>query len=354
MLKVDTSCLENQAVSMQTIANKLNTISDNIDSVNRALRWNTSINFLVRTSLKASGTAVSALDGKASALSRVLREAANEYKNAEKKAEKTSEQTDGSDDWSDTIRFVYELVYAILTKPIPVISLLSLIKASDYVSDWLEREGTWGNDRTWFGYESNGSSGVTAWIGKVGDREEYENGYAEVNAYLGKVEGQVKADGGFMKVRSEDGSDSYEFLYGELGAGGSVNVVSVDTEMGVGDDMLGLESSAKLDIGNASAKGQGEFSIGEEGVDANLGGELMVSALEAEAKGTINILGFEITLKAGGYAGAAGVEGKVGIDDNKFVCEGGIAAGLGISGGIEIGLNEEGWDNFVDIVIFWD
>ena len=80
----------------------------------------------------------------------------------------------------------------------------------------------------------------------------------------------------------------------------------------------------------------------------------MVSAAQGEVKGTVNILGVEITGKLGGYAGAAGVKGKVGIEDNKFVLEGGAAALLGVSTGVEIGFNEEGWDNFVDYVVFWD
>ena len=80
----------------------------------------------------------------------------------------------------------------------------------------------------------------------------------------------------------------------------------------------------------------------------------MVSAVEGKAEGTINILGLEITGKVGGYAGAAGVEGKVGIEDNKLVIEGGVAALIGGSAGLEIGFNEVGWDNFVDFIIFWD
>ena len=101
-------------------------------------------------------------------------------------------------------------------------------------------------------------------------------------------------------------------------------------------------------------RAKGQFSVGEDGVNMNLKGETMVSAIEGEASGTINILGLEITGKVGGYAGAAGIKGKVGIEDNKFVLEGGAAALLGGSVGIEIGFNEEGWDNFVDFLTFWD
>ena len=80
----------------------------------------------------------------------------------------------------------------------------------------------------------------------------------------------------------------------------------------------------------------------------------------------------KITGKIGGHAGALGVGGKAGIVNNKFVLEGEVAALLGVSGGVEIGFNDEGWDNFtegvekgwndftegvgafVDYVSFWD
>lgn len=82
----------------------------------------------------------------------------------------------------------------------------------------------------------------------------------------------------------------------------------------------------------------------------------MVAAVEGKASGTINILGLEITGKVGGYAGAAGVGGKIGIEDNKFVLEGKVAALLGLSAGVEIGFNDTGWSNlksdFVDFISF--
>ena len=118
--------------------------------------------------------------------------------------------------------------------------------------------------------------------------------------------------------------------------------------------MLGLEGQAEGSVGNAKANVGGELSIGEDGINANIQGEAMVSAAEGEVSGTINILGIEITGKVGGYAGAVGVEGKAGIEDGKFVLEGGAAALFGVSGGVEVGFNEEGWDNFVDFIVFWD
>ena len=94
--------------------------------------------------------------------------------------------------------------------------------------------------------------------------------------------------------------------------------------------------------------------MGEDGVNAYVKGEAIVSAVEGKASGTINILGIEITVKASGYAGALGVEGEVGIKNGNFVLYGGGAARIGGAVGIEVGINETGWDNFVDFITFWD
>ena len=215
----------------------------------------------------------------------------------------------------------------------------------------------------WLGYEfSDGNPGITAWVGKASAEAQTEWGYAGVNAYVGKAHADVDADFTFMESTKKreyvDGKwvekSVTKFVNAEVGAGASVSVISADAEAGVGSEMLGIEGDAEGSIGNAKAEVEGKFSITEDGVNANLKGEAMVSAAEGQVSGTINILGIEITGKIGGYAGALGVEGKVGIEDNKFVMEGGVAALLGVSGGVEVGFNVEGWDNFVDFVTFWD
>lgn len=236
-------------------------------------------------------------------------------------------------------------------------------------------------DADWLGYElADGNPGITAWLGKASAEAENEWGYAGVNAYLGKAEASADADFAFMETKKKkeykDGkwveSTETVFVKAEAGAGASVSAVAVDGEAGVGTDMLGAEIEAEGSAGNAKAEAKGEFSISDEGIDANIQGEAMVSAVEGEVKGTINILGIEITGKIGGHAGALGVGGKAGIVNNKFVLEGEVAALLGVSGGVEIGFNDEGWDNFtegvekgwndftegvgdfVDYVSFWD
>lgn len=219
--------------------------------------------------------------------------------------------------------------------------------------------------REWLGYEVNDDkTGVERWITKSTIEGQNEWGYAGINAYFGKAEADYDLNFSFMKHTHEkemetidskwDDEVTTEFIVAEIGAGVSAFLLGFDAEAGVGTDMLGAEVEGEASVGNVDVGAEGKFSITEDGVNAVAEGKAMVSAVEGEASGTINILGLEIKGTIGGYAGAVGAEGKIGIEDNKFVMEGGAAALLGVSGGIEIGFNDEGWDNFVDFVTFWD
>lgn len=209
----------------------------------------------------------------------------------------------------------------------------------------------------WLGYEvTQDHPGVTAWVGKAGAEANGDWGNAEVNAYLGKAEAEAKFKAGLMqsKIDLETGIGSLSILYAEAGVGAGVSILAADGQFNTGSDMLGFGAKGEVSAGNAKIEGKGTFSIGEDGINANLKGEAMVSAAKGEASASFNILGLEIKGKVGGYAGAFGAEGKIGIEDNKFVMEGGVAAALGLSAGIEIGFNDSGWDNFVDFITFWD
>ena len=118
--------------------------------------------------------------------------------------------------------------------------------------------------------------------------------------------------------------------------------------------MLGVEGQAEGAVGTARAELSGEISVSEDGINAYAEAGAMVAAAEGTVSGTVNFFGLEVTGEVGGYAGALGLEGEIGIQDNKFVIGGDIAAFLGVSGRIEIGLNEEGWNNCVDFLTFWD
>ena len=265
----------------------------------------------------------------------------------------------------------------IITKPyviLPLLGLFSPITVLPYITSGIgfgNKISVLDDSRTpltnktgdWVGYEfSEDNPGVTAWIGKAGAKAQNEWGYAGVNAYLGKAEGEVKTDFAFMKKKKEkeyregkwEEKERMYFINAEAGAGGSISAAAIDGEVGLGSDMLGIEGKAEGTAGNAKAEVKGAFSISEDGVTAKVQGEALVSAVEGEASGTINILGLEVTGKVGGYAGAVGVEGKLGVEDNKFVMRAGAAALLGVSGEVEVGFNDEGWDNFVDFIVFWD
>lgn len=258
-------------------------------------------------------------------------------------------------------------IYALLSIVNPIAGIVSVtsgILLGKKVS-FLDQSRTPSTEKIgdWLGYEfSEDNPGITAWIGKIGAKAQNEWGYAGVNAYLGKAEAELKTDFVFWKKKKEKEYREGEwkekermyFIDAEASAGGSVSAVAVDGEVGLGSDMLGVEGKAEGSAGNAKAEAKGVFSVSEDGVNAKVQGEALVSAVEGEATGTINILGIEITGKLGGYAGAVGVEGKIGIEDNKFVMRAGAAALLGVSGEVEVGFNDEGWDNFVDFIVFWD
>ena len=201
---------------------------------------------------------------------------------------------------------------------------------------------------------------MIAWVGMAEAKVENDKGYASVNAYLGKAEAAVEAN--FLSVQNTiereykngkwEEETNEEFVVAEVAAGIGVSAVAANVEAGLGDDMLGIGAKAEGTVDTAKAEAKGKFSIGEDGINAMVEGEAMVAAAEGEVEGTIDILGFEIKGKVGGYAGALGVEGKVGIEDNKYVVECGASALFGVSAGFEIGLNDEGWDNFVDFITF--
>lgn len=258
-------------------------------------------------------------------------------------------------------------IYALLSIVNPIAGIVSVtsgILLGKKVS-FLDQSRTPSTEKIgdWLGYEfSEDNPGITAWIGKIGAKAQNEWGYAGVNAYLGKAEAEAKLDFSFMKKENKreyknnewENKPTTTYLVTEAKAGASISAISVDASGGIGSDMLGVEGKAEGTAGNANAEVKARFSVGEDGVSAYAKGEAIVSAVEGEASGTINILGFEITGKVGGYAGAVGVEGKFGVENNKLVTRIGAAALLGVSGGVEIGFNDEGWDNFVDFIIFWD
>lgn len=377
MLKVDTACMENQARQMEQIAKQLNIIASRVADVDRQLRWNTSIDAIVRSRLIGFSSAVSVLDNKAAALTRTLDGAIAQYTQAENNAkhnqggssssssQSTPEITD-PDKWWDKI--IGKLLPGIIIGGATILpTVLPLIYNGGIIGnvfiDILSGDGTFTPHNDWFGHAADEDhTGVTAWIGKTGGTYESDNISGEVNGYIGKGRADIDADFSLFETKTKkeykdgkwDEDEKTTIINAELGGEISASGIAGDTKIETGDDMFGTEVELEGSALKAKAEGKGHFSVGEEGINAYLKGEAIVSAVDGKVSGTLNILGLEFVVSAGGYAGALGVEAETGIKNGNFVAEVGAAAGIGGSIGIEIGVNEEGWNNFVDFVTFWD
>lgn len=341
MLKVDTVCMETQAQQMQIIATQLNDISSRVAAVNQKLRWNTNIAAIVRLSLTACSTSISKLDDKSERLAQALISAADQYTQGENNASSVTSVT-GS-----------------------VAGQGNGGGGSSALGD----EGNLGGlfavttESSWLGYEYNEDYlGGSAWVGKAGAEYSDESLSAEVNGEIGKIDAEVDGDFSLFQTKTEKKHENGKWvedekttiLNAEATVGASVSILAGDAAVESGDDMLGAGIKGEAAAGTAKAEVKGQFFVGEKGINAYAKGEALVTAVEGKASGTVNILGLKISVKASGYAGGLGVESGFGMKDGSFVMEVGGAALIGGAVGIEIGVNETGWNNFVDFITFWD
>lgn len=381
-IKVDTKKISNYSNEINAISTRVNRIKSEFSVIGFSLDWDIKAASGINSRIRTINSELSAERSGLNNMKSFLISSATKYNNVENKNSKSRKIKDDSPlSPMEAFKEALKLIDYIRPKVHPVPGIWTLFSPATgllYLTSGVlygKTPQVFDSARTpyanayadWLGYElKDGNPGITAWVGRASAEAENEWGHAGVNAYLGKGEAEVKADFAFMETTRKKNKDGEwttvtEFIKGEIGGGASISAVAVDGEAGVGTDMLGVEVKGEGSAGNAKIEGKGEFSVGDDGINCNLQGEAMVSAVEGEVKGTINILGIEITGKIGGHAGALGAGGKVGIEDNKFVLEGEVAAVLGVSGGIEIGFNEEGWNNFkegvgdfVDFVTFWD
>ena len=391
--KVDTTQIRNYASQISGLQSNLNRIAAKLTGlqIGRSIQARATLQFNLQIA-DCKWAAINQLQDLGN-LARGLEAVAGLYEKYEKELSqpKTQAQADrehggdgrawDEDSFVEWLKLLFEYVVYDGTRVNPMLlTLISPVAPILYITSGLyfgrtpsffdaERTPNAGTYGDWWGYETAvDHPGITAWAGKTGAYAENEWGYANVDAYLGKVEADADAEFAFMKkvnkneYRMNEDTNQYEwtekesfaFVHGEVEAGTSLEVLSADGKAGVGSDMLGAEVSADGSLGNAAAEGKVIASVGEDGVNVYARGKAMVSAAEGSASGTINILGLEITGNIGGYAGALGVEGKIGVEDNKWVMKGGAAALFGVSIGVEIGFNDEGWENVIDFVTFWD
>lgn len=86
MLKVDTARMEAKITQLNEIAKQLDGIASRVSSVNRKLRWNTSISATTHTTLALTSGGISTLNRKVSGLAFALNSAVSQYIQAEKSA----------------------------------------------------------------------------------------------------------------------------------------------------------------------------------------------------------------------------------------------------------------------------
>ena len=377
MLKVDTARMEAQITQLNEIAKQLDGIASRVSSVNRKLGWRSSVDANVRLRLLGYSQGVSGLSNKSAALSGALNTVMGQYIRAE---EKTKQNQGGSSSsssqstpkiidpdkwWDEIIRKVLPgiIIGGATILPTVLSQIYNGGVIGDVFIDIFSSDDTFTPHNDWFGHAADEDhTGVTAWIGKTGGTYGIDNVSGEVNGYIGKSRADIDADFSLFETKTKkeykdgkwDEDEKTTIINAELGGEISVSGIAGDTKIETGDDMFGTEIELEGSALKAKAEGKGHFSVGEEGINAYLKGEAIVAAVDGKVSGTLNILGLEFVVSAGGYAGAVGVEAETGIKNGNFVAEIGAAAGVGGSIGIEIGVNEEGWNNFVDFVTFWD
>ena len=186
------------------------------------------------------------------------------------------------------------------------------------------------------GYEfSEGNPGITAWLGKAHAEAQNEWGYGEANAYVGKAD--ASADFGFLTA-DEDGN----LTLLKASAGASVAALSGDAKLGLGSDTLGMAAQAEGAVGVVRAGSDSEISFKDGKLNFYSDNEAIAAAAVGEVRGTVDVGIFEVAGTYGRYAGAVGVESKIGLNNNKFVVKKGAALGIGPVAGLEIGLSDAG------------
>jgi len=207
------------------------------------------------------------------------------------------------------------------------------------------------------------SGSVVAYIANLSGS--YENGLfsAGGNLYAGKAYADWDTKFNIFDWKEEykkylNGETKNEeslFIGGKFEGGAGISFFSGDGKINYGTDYLGVGVGAEGDLLTAYLDGKikigGTYEDGKWSFDAVAKGDALVAAAKGEVKGTVNILGIKITPKIGGYAGALGVEGKIGYESGEgFVVKGGAAAVFGISGGVSVGWDADGFMNSMDMI----
>lgn len=178
---------------------------------------------------------------------------------------------------------------------------------------------------------------------------EGRNGYVNdgYDIYMGIVETDyaLKSDlaklltGGYVEGESYDLIDAHS----RVGVTGLNYKIYAEGKK----DSLGANADWEVGIGKVEAGAGGKIGIKENGdLVADVGVELMVTAIEGEIKGTVDVGFLEAQTKVKAYVGSVGLEGGVSYDGGKLNVK--IGASLGIGIGVDVTIEPSGF--FKDII----
>ena len=344
-IKVNTNKIKNYSSTINSFRSKIRSIGDEFDYLAENLDWDIQSASNIRKRTNTINSDLNTISSSLNKMEMFLLEAIQRY--------------DGTNDTKPSndkgINVGDALVASVISAPPP-----STIKpVGENTGNNNSSESNNGGD--WLGYEVTDRE-VSAYIGKVHASHKGDIAYGEVDAYLGRAKAGWDFGFKFMDHNLEytkqnkdsewDEQADLEIISIDAKVGASVSVLEAEARGGLGNNALGVDGEISGSVGSAKAEGKFDFGItaddGKFTVDLNVNGKAMVSAAEGEAKFSFNFLGLDLGFSIGGYAGALGVEGKFGLDNGKFAMRGGAAALLGISLGLELGFNSDGFYDAVE------
>ncbi len=226
----------------------------------------------------------------------------------------------------------------------------------------------WGGKVNGYG-DHDGKLSAAGWLYHNGGSTGGELWKADGSVTVGKVEASSALKAGlaanyFKKKDNWDDTTWKESTSNSvLEASAGIEAHGLDSSGGFlfGNDMLGIELTGDLSVGNAEGSLKGSLGINDDGLNAVVKGKLMASILEGKVGVNLHLAGVEVGGNLGGYAGGVGYKVNAGIEDSKLKLEMGAAEGLGLQAGVSIGLNDTGRQNFIeytqamqDMLCFWD
>ena len=126
-------------------------------------------------------------------------------------------------------------------------------------------------------------------------------------------------------------------------AGYKFSAFSASGSRQLGNDMLGIHSSAEVEVLTAGISGKGALSYlndkGEFELNANVGVEAGAYLFTASKTTGVDVMGADVDV-TGSVEVGIGAHAEFGIEDGKFKVDVGAAVGIGVSVNLEIDISE--------------